>query len=157
MRVLIVEDNAFNAFCLRRLIEQVILTVSVNVVQNSHDALAVISNHIPDLVVIDGDLGTTEGLNCNGPELANILLQKYPQLPLVSWSNSESMNESFMQVFRMHGKVYNECTIWTKLVSLESLVQTLNYYFADSHYLQMKNLMGVVPIRTNTYRHNEWN
>ncbi|MDI1352503.1 MAG: response regulator, partial [bacterium] len=95
MRVLIVEDNAFNAFCLRRLLESVMTFGTVTIVNNSRAALSLINNYSPDLVIIDGDLGAfNDGLHCNGPELATIILGKYPHLPLIAWSDSIELREA---------------------------------------------------------------
>lgn len=70
MRVLIVEDSAFNAFCLRRLLESVVASISVTIVNNSQAALSFVNNYCPDIVIVDGDLGASpDEMNCNGPSL----------------------------------------------------------------------------------------
>ncbi|KGP62999.1 histidine kinase [Legionella norrlandica] len=132
MRVLIIEDNAFNAFCLRRLVESVIASVSVTIVNNSHAALSFINSHCPDIVVIDGDLGAmNDEMNCNGPELAGILLKKYPQLPIIAWSDSDTMREDFTKVFKTHGKLLNEYNSWAKVIGQERIYKTWAYYFGE--------------------------
>ena len=132
MRVLIVEDNAFNAFCLRRLLESVVTSVSVAIVNNSQSALSLIHSSSPDMIVIDGDLGAlNDGVYCNGPELASVVLQKYPHLPLIAWSDSEVMKEAFAHVFKRHNKPYNEYNNWTKVISHERICKTWAYYFGD--------------------------
>lgn len=137
MRVLIVEDNAFNAFCLRRLFESVLSSLSVTVVNNSQAALTELDHNHPDLVVIDGNLGADDGLHCNGPALADLLLQKFPSLPLIAWSDSEPMRIAFAKIFKQHNKPLNEHKIWTKVVSAERIRKTLNYHFSE--YLNLKN------------------
>ncbi len=130
MRILIVEDNAFNAFCLRRLLESVVSTVTVTIVSNSLEALPLINNNLPDMVVIDGDLGAAnDEYCCNGPELANLLLQKFPHLPLIAWSDSELMREAFFRVFNKHRQPLNEYNSWTKAISLDRIFKTWAYYF----------------------------
>ena len=132
MRVLIVEDNEFNAFCLRRLLESVLTgAVSVSVVDNSHYALSLIyATNLPDLVIIDGNLGVPDnGLHCNGPELANILLYKYPHLPIVAWTDSEAMRQAFSQVFEEHDRLINDFSFWNKTVSLDCISNTWAHYF----------------------------
>jgi CheY-like chemotaxis protein len=132
MRVLIVEDNAFNAFCLRRLLESAVASISVTIVHNSKAALSQVNHHAPDMVVIDGDLeASNDGTQCNGPELAHILLQKYPDLPLIAWSNSDSMRVVFMHVFKHHDKPINEYNTWNKLISVEHISKTWNHYFSE--------------------------
>lgn len=132
MRVLIVEDNAFNAFCLRRLLESVVTSISVTIVNNSQAALSFMNNYCPDIVVMDGDLGASnDEVNCNGPELAGILMQKYPQLPIIAWSDSDIMREDFIQVFKNYGRLLNEYNTWTKVIGLERICKTWTYYFSE--------------------------
>lgn len=131
MRVLIVEDNAFNAFCLRRLLESVVTSVTVTIVNNSQDAMHIINNNLPNMVVVDGDLGASDGTYCNGPELINTLLQKYPHLPIIAWSDSAQMREAFAAVFHQHDKLLNEYNSWTKVISLERICKTWAYYFGE--------------------------
>lgn len=132
MRVLIIEDNAFNAFCLSRLLESVIASVSIATVSNSHDALSFIETHVPDLVIIDGELNLVDELCTHGPQLAEIILQKYPHLPLISWSDSEFMRGAFAKVFIQHNRLVNEYNTWVKTVSPESIQKTCSYYFDES-------------------------
>lgn len=148
MRVLIVEDNAFNAYCLRRLLESVAPTVNVIVVNNSKAALAQVSYALPDMMVIDGDLGASNDvLYFNGPELAHILLEKNPQLPLIAWSASETMHQSFAKVFQHHAIPLTEYNNWSKGITQEHIDKTWSHYFgttdrsgkATSSYLRQKN------------------
>lgn len=131
MRILIVEDNAFNAFCLRRLLESMVTSISVTIVNNSQAAMSYINSNLPDMVVVDGDLGTTNELHCNGPEFADALLQIYPHLPVIAWSDSESMREAFAVVFNQHNKFLNEYNSWTKVVGLDRICKTWAYYFGE--------------------------
>ncbi|MCL9684509.1 response regulator [Legionella maioricensis] len=131
MRVLIVEDNAFNAFCLRRLLESVVTSISVTIVNNSQAAMSHINSHLPDMVVMDGDLGLTDELNCSGPALTDALWQKYPYLPIIAWSDSEAMREAFAVVFNQHNKPLNEYNTWTKVISIERICKTWAYYFGE--------------------------
>ncbi|KTD52950.1 response regulator [Legionella quateirensis] len=132
MRVLIVEDSAFNAFCLRRLLESVVAQVSVTIVNNSQTALSLINSHSPDMVVIDGDLGAdSDDHCCNGPELVDILIPKYPNLPLIAWSDSEVMREAFSQVFKRHNHSLNEYNSWSKVISIDRICKTWAYYFDE--------------------------
>lgn len=132
MRVLIIEDNSFNAFCLRRLLESNIALVSVTIVNNSRDALSVASIDLPDLVIIDGELCVTYESVSHGPQLAAILLQKYPHLPIVAWSDSEYMRGAFAKVFVQNHRLVNEYNTWAKAVSLECIHKTWAYYFGNS-------------------------
>lgn len=128
MRVLIVEDNAFNAFCLRRLLESAVSPVTVSIVNSSKAALLLINNHSPDMVVIDGDLGTSE---YNGPELLDVLLKKYSDLPVIAWSDSDAMKEAFARVLSQNDKQMNEYNTWTKIVSRERICKTWAFYFGE--------------------------
>ncbi|VEB33873.1 response regulator [Legionella cherrii] len=121
MRVLIIEDNAFNAFCLSRLLESVIASVSIDVVSNSQDALSCIDTHVPDLVIIDGELNLIDELSTHGPQLAAVILQKYPHLPIIAWSDSEFMRSAFAKVFIQSNRLVNEYNTWTKTVNPECI------------------------------------
>lgn len=132
MRVLIIEDNAFNAFCLSRLLESVVATVAIDVVSNSQDALSFIDTHVPDLVVIDGELDLIDEFSTHGPQLAAVILQKYPHLPLISWSDSEFMRGAFAKVLIQYNRLVNEYNTWTKTVSPECIQKTWAYYFDES-------------------------
>jgi len=133
MRVLIVEDNEFNAFCLRRLLESVMTSGRVTVVNNSNAALSLFYSHPFDLVIIDGGLGAVRGNGtyCNGPELAQILLYKYPHLPLIAWTDSEPMRHAFAETFKQHDRPLNDFTLWNKTVPVETICKAWTYYFAE--------------------------
>jgi CheY-like chemotaxis protein len=132
MHVLIVEDNAFNAYCLRRLLESLVEPISVTIVNNSQTALASIENQGTDVVVMDGDLGAEiDASNCNGPELAEIILKNYPNLPIIAWTDSDLMRETFANVFIRHGSPLNEYNSWTKAIQLERICKTWAYYFGE--------------------------
>lgn len=132
MRVLIIEDSVFNAFCLSRLLESVITPVSIDVVSNSQDALSFLDTQAPDLVIIDGELNLIDELSTHGPQLAAVILQKYPHLPLIAWSDSEFMRGAFAKVFIQYNRLVNEYNTWTKTVSPECIQKTWAYYFDES-------------------------
>ncbi|CEG55603.1 response regulator [Legionella fallonii] len=131
MRVLIVEDSAFNAFCLRRLLESEVTSVMVTIVHDSQAAMSSVNNSLPDIVIIDGDLGATDKPYCNGPELTETLLQKNPYLPIIAWSDSDTMREDFASAFMRHNRLLNEYNIWTKVVGRELICKTWAYYFDE--------------------------
>ncbi|KTD11957.1 two-component response regulator [Legionella gratiana] len=131
MHVLIIEDNAFNAFCLSRLLETVTVSVSVTVVNNSQDALSAIDINVPDLVIIDGELNLINESSTHGPQLAAILLQKHPHLPLIAWSDSEFMRGAFTKVFMQHNRLVNEYNTWTKTLNPDCIRKTMDYYFDE--------------------------
>ncbi|WP_454784746.1 response regulator [Legionella sp. WA2024007413] len=132
MRVLIIEDNVFNAFCLSRLLESVSAPISIDVVSNSQDALSFIDTHAPDLVIIDGELNLIDEFSTHGPQLAAVILQKYPHLPLIAWSDSEFMRGAFAKVFIQYNRLVNEYNTWTKTVNQTCIEKTWAYYFDDS-------------------------
>lgn len=131
MNVLIIEDNAFNAFCLSRILETVIPSVSVTVENNSQDALSAIENHVPDLVILDGELNLINELSTHGPQLAAILLQKHPHLPLIAWSDSEFMRGAFTKIFIQNNRIVNEYNTWSKTVGPNDIRKTVDYYFDE--------------------------
>lgn len=133
MRVLIVEDNEFNAFCLRRMLESIMASGQVTVVNNSNAALSLFYANPFDLVIIDGGLGAIRGNGtyCNGPELAQILLYKYPHLPLIAWTDLASMRQDFIDIFKQHERAINDFTLWNKSVTVETIAKTWTYYFAE--------------------------
>lgn len=136
MRVLIVEDSAFNAYCLRRLLESVTQSmassVQVTIANNSQAALLAIHNRCPDMVIIDGDLGALKrNTYFNGPELADILLHKYVDLPVIAWTDSDSMLQQFASVFSQHQLQLNEYNCWAKNITMSHIYKTWSHYFSD--------------------------
>lgn len=127
MRVLIVEDNAFNAFCLRRLLESVLNNLNVCIAATSDAALTQLENNHYDLLILDGDLG--EEAYGNGPELANRIMSQFPELPIIVWSDTESMRTLFAKVFQKHNQFMNEYNTWNKTISLDHICKTWAYYF----------------------------
>ncbi|CEK12098.1 response regulator [Legionella hackeliae] len=140
MRVLIVEDNAFNAFCLTRLLTTVNKQIQATVVGDSLSALNYLAENEVAFVIMDGDLGATDGLYCNGPALVETIWQQNSQLPVVAWSDSESMRKAFADVFKQYNKTLNDYTCWTKIVSHERIRQSLPYLLAQNfeNYLSVK-------------------
>lgn len=132
MRILIVEDGAFNAFCLTQLLEAVFEPVQVVLAKDSISALNELSQNSPALVILDGHLGASDGLYCNGPALASAIWLLNPQMPIIAWSDSEAMRLAFAEVFKQHNKVFNDYTCWTKVVSQERIRQSLPYLLAQN-------------------------
>lgn len=130
MRVLIIEDNAFNAYCLRRLLESTHYFLNVTVAATSQMALAHLQNHCFDLMIIDGEL-SHEPIPLNGPKLAQIILEKNPKQHLIAWTDSSEMKEQFTEVFNQFHHGCNEYTLWNKTISLEHIIKTLMYYFGN--------------------------
>lgn len=130
-RILIVEDSAFNAFCLRRLLESEVTSVIVTIAHDSLAAMSYVNNNVPDMVIIDGDLGATDAPYCNGPALTETLLQQYPYLPIIAWSDSETMREDFAVAFMRHNKHLDKYSIWTKVVARDLIRKTWSYYFGE--------------------------
>lgn len=132
MRVLIVEDNEFNAFCLRRLLESVLTVGTIIIANNSNVALSLFYSHPFDLVIIDGQLGASRNKACcNGPELAQILLYKYPELPIIAWTDCESMRQSFTHIFKQHDRSVNDFTLWNKTVTAETIASSWIHHFTE--------------------------
>lgn len=131
MRVLIVEDGAFNAFCLTRLLEGVCQQVQVNVVSDSLSALNYLMHNNPSLVIVDGYLRVGDGLSCNGPALVDAIWQTNPHLPVIAWSDCENMRHAFAKIFKQYNKPFNEYTCWTKVVSQERIRMSLPYLLAQ--------------------------
>lgn len=131
MRVLIVEDSAFNALCLRRIMETSLPTISVAIATNSTIALSSIHSNTPDLVIIDGDLGAADGVNCNGPVLAGLILNKYPHLPVIAWSDSELMRDAFAKIFMQYKRTVDIFNTWPKVVNQSRVLNTLSHFYSD--------------------------
>ncbi|KTD22743.1 two component sensor and regulator, histidine kinase response regulator [Legionella lansingensis] len=150
MRVLIVEDNAFNAFCLSRLLTTVDKQLQVAVVNDSLSAINYLAENDVSLVILDGDLGAADGLHCNGPALAEHIWQNDSHFPLIAWSDSECMRNAFVDIFRKYNKPLNDYTCWTKVVSQERIRQSLIYFMAQSseryfHYKQNSRQEHCLP------------
>ncbi len=133
MRILIIEDNEFNAFCLRRLLESVIHNTSVTTVNNSSSALTLFYSQSFDLVILDGDLGAARAKDayCNGPELVSILLYKYPHINLIAWTDSSIMRQEFDVIFRQYGRKLDDIGLWNKTVAVETIRKTITHYFPE--------------------------
>jgi len=132
MRILIVEDSSFNAYCLQRLLETVSQKIVVRVCYNSIEAYELMSSFQPDCVILDGDLGGTDGVLCNGPALADTLWHHFPHTHIIAWTDSDdSMREAFQNVFQQHSKLFNEYSCWTKIVSQERIRKSLAYFAGD--------------------------
>ena len=114
--ILIVEDHAFSAFCLSRILESSLDVCQVRMVSNSVEARAAVLSEDFDLIILDGDLGAGDGINCNGPALADLLWSENPWLSIVVWSDSEKMCGAFAHVFKRHQKAFNEHFCWPKMV-----------------------------------------
>lgn len=124
MRVLIVEDNAFNAYCLRRLLESLNSAIKVTISSTSLAALAQMHLNAPDLVIIDGHLGNVHEL-CHGPALADQIFKKYPYVPVIAWTDSKPMREQFATIFKQHHRIMDETCVWSKMVSIERIRKSL--------------------------------
>ncbi|CDZ76033.1 Response regulator receiver domain protein [Legionella massiliensis] len=127
MQILIVEDNAFNAYCLSRLFAFINKKLEIRIVNSSFAALSYLRENNPALVILDGDLGVSDGLHCNGPALANLIWLTNPLLPIVIWSDSEAMRTAFTDVFGQHEKLINEHNCWPKVVSAERISSSLPF------------------------------
>lgn len=128
MRVLIVEDNVFNAYCLRRLLESMMTFIAVTIVNNSQAALSHVNTHFPELLIIDGDLNAAGSeIYCNGPELTAAVLSRYPNLPVIAWTDSEAMRHEFETIFKLYSKTVNHFSVWNKLVSAEHILKSITY------------------------------
>lgn len=136
MRVLIVEDNAFNAFCLTRLLQASFPAIQVTVVDDSISAQQLVESDDLSLVILDGDLGVGDGLLCNGPALADTLWHSNSLLRIVAWSDSETMRQAFAEVFKRHKKMFNDLSCWPKIVSQERIRLSLNHLFSQQYSTQ---------------------
>lgn len=136
MRILIVEDSAFNAFCLKRLLEQMDKELKVDIVPHSEAARSFLAKNPMSLVVLDGDLGASDGIFCNGPALADTIWANNPQQAIVAWSDSTTMRAAFAEVFKEYNKPFNANTCWSKVVSLDRLSQSLSYLMKEHRTLR---------------------
>ena len=116
MYILIVDDNAFGAYCLSRLLSLVNPEVSVTIVHNSQAALTAINEKRPDWIILDGDLLAGDGIHCNGPALLDCIWTICPELSVVIWTDSEIMQIGFKDVFQRYNKPYTDDYAWPKMV-----------------------------------------
>lgn len=123
MRVLVVEDDAFNAFCLQRVLQLAFLDCQVELAHNSAIALQHLSHTSYDLLVLDGDLGVMEEDKlCNGPALLDKLWQEKPRQKAVAWSDSSRMLQEFRSVFHRHGREFTQSCCWPKTITAQKIV-----------------------------------
>lgn len=116
MLFLIVEDNHFNAFCLSRILTATLPQCQVRIAADSTTALSLIALEAFDAVILDGNLGAGDGMNCNGPALADTIWQQYPWMTIVAWSDAAAMRHAFAEVFMRHNKIFNGQVCWPKIV-----------------------------------------
>ena len=57
------------------------------------------NDQLPDLVIIDGDLGAKDGIHCNGPALADTILRTVPQVPIIAWSDCDRCVNPLLKYF----------------------------------------------------------
>lgn len=129
MSILIVEDNAFNAFCIKRLFAFINSELELTVVPDGFSAFSYLAENRPELVILDGDLSVSGTFYCNGPALAELIWRTNPQLPIIAWSNSEAMRAAFAQVFMQHSRQLNDYNCWPKIVSVERINKSLSAEF----------------------------
>ncbi|WP_367607494.1 response regulator [Legionella sp. W05-934-2] len=136
MNILIVDDNAFGAYCLSRLLSLVNADVSISIVHNSQAALSAIETRQPDWVVLDGDLQAGDGIYCNGPALLDCIWSVYPDISAVVWTDSDAMRLKFAEVFDRYNKPFTEDYCWPKMVKqnrIRRLFQIHQNAFAPGH------------------------
>ncbi len=125
MRVLMVEDSAFNAFCLAQLLENICPGVEALIAKNSLDAIHFMDTSIPDLIVLDGNLEALDSNQCNGPALADFIWRQHPYMPIVAWTSHDEMVKKFKDVFFAHHKPFNDLTCWPKSLDYNRLLQAI--------------------------------
>lgn len=129
MLILIVEDNAFNAFCLSRILTATLKGCQVKIASDSSEALSMIDADQYDAVIVDGDLGASDGMNCNGPALTDAIWSEYPWITVIAWSDSSSMRQAFSEVFKRHNKLFNEYFCWPKIIQEQSILAFWSYCY----------------------------
>ncbi|KTD33781.1 two component sensor and regulator histidine kinase response regulator [Legionella nautarum] len=134
MRILIVEDNAFNAFCLSRLLETINKQIKLKLVNDSLSALCYLAQYEVALIILDGDLGASDGVKCNGPALADVIWLNHPSIPIIAWSDSEEMRTAFSAVFRKHNKEFNDYSCWKKEVKVDLIQQSLPFLMIQNSF-----------------------
>jgi len=131
MHILIVDDNAFGAYCLSRMLSVVNANVTITIAHNSLAALSAIEEKQPDWVILDGDLQAGDGIQCNGPALLDCIWSLYPDISVVVWTDSDIMNAGFADVFHRYNKPYTDDYCWPKMVK-QSRIRRLFQIHEDS-------------------------
>lgn len=131
MHVLIVEDNAFNAFCLTRLLQASCQHIKVSVVNNSVNAYNFFLDQVPSFVVLDGCLSVHDEQHAHGPVLADLIWTAWPKMPVIAWTNCDTTRQTFDAVFKKHKKNFNDIYCWSKVVSQTSIAKSLAYIRAN--------------------------
>ncbi len=122
MRVLIVEDHPFSAYCLQRLLESTDEDIQVLQAKFDIDIDVQVDLFRPDVVVLDGHLDNNE---FNGPALADRLWKKYLHLQIIAWTDSEAMRIAFQSIFHSHNKIFNDQFYWPKTITLKRVANSL--------------------------------
>ncbi|KTC64651.1 two component sensor and regulator, histidine kinase response regulator (plasmid) [Legionella adelaidensis] len=137
MQVLIVEDNSFNGFCLNRLINNIYKFAQITIVTHSFQALKHLAENSSDLIILDGNLASSDSVN--GPALAGIIWEKYPHKPIIAWTDCENMRTAFAKVFKRHNKPLNEFTCWPKVISEDTIIESL-LHLANTSYWDIRSV-----------------
>jgi CheY-like chemotaxis protein len=138
MRVLIVEDNFFNAYCLQQLLENIFKEIKISIVSKSTDAISAVQSDKPACVILDGFLNSSDGLDCNGPVLADMLWQRDPALVIIAWTDSIVMRNAFKSVFKQHNKPFSGSFIWPKVVSEARIISSFAYF--NTHHTGLSKI-----------------
>lgn len=148
MRILVVEDSPFNAFCMTRLLQEANPALEVSVAKNSDEALISLAKEHCSLAVLDGDLGAVvDGGLCQGPVLAVEIQKRYPKLPFVCWTDNAAMRQAFHNVFASVGIVMDNMYCWNKVIPLNEMRSILAFFGLDAH-VQRQPVGSRVPAKT---------
>ncbi len=142
MHILIVDDNAFGAYCLSRLLSLVSSEVSISIVHDSEKALVAIEEKQPDWLILDGDLHAGDGIHCNGPALLDCIWTLHPDLSVVIWTDSDVMRKGFSEVFSRYNKPFTDDFNWPKMVK-QSRIRRLFQIHESAYAPGLSDLLTV--------------
>lgn len=132
MRVLLVEDNSFIAFCLTRFLKEALVDAHVSVVKDADSAYQAVTHDTPDLLILDGHLSDDARAE-TGPEIADKVWQAFPDMAIVACTDSESMKGAFKTIFERHQKAFDKDSNWPKNISDRATVSRV-YHKIQGNY-----------------------
>lgn len=135
--IVLIEDNAVNVSCFKKLLEGDPSEELVRFVTASNVLEFVKAHHKEiTLVVLDGNLPPIMfDLACNGPDLAKEIIAFDSTLPIASWTDDVGMLERFRKVFHSASNHYFLAKPCTKklfadlIVFYQAVSETQNKYF----------------------------
>src|SRR5690606_31980886 len=123
--VLVIDDNRRDSRLIRRILEST-KTYQVYEAYSGEEALVLLEEHLPRLIVLDVMLPDTDGVSLMKEIKGN---ERYAHIPVVVLT-AKTLTEKEKQAFREHG-----CSIWLKpTLDRQALVAHVDTMISDTKH-----------------------